>query len=272
MSGTIIQNLVNIHWQRWFASTKLEGGSWPSLSQKMETIRPQESCFMFNKLGQHPQTCGFWATDSFWKSVLIRGIPRSHASCVLGKASWLRRPKLGKKSIYIIGARKLELADPTTIFNPFSWLHMFKHHWKRNWENMENCVVTYFNQVVSNCLSTSYVLKYLSNIIRNLSAPGKKKLFRKRHPNSVLQILQGQASVLGRGLLSLQGILRPDALGVHKLSFPGLHLAGSWLPLLWSWKWMVSSPKFLEKIWFLDVFGGSVKKDILKEEWHRMAK
>mmetsp|Transcript_6268 Transcript_6268/g.11473 ORF Transcript_6268/g.11473 Transcript_6268/m.11473 type:complete len:253 (+) Transcript_6268:2354-3112(+) len=41
---------------------------------------------------------------------------------------------------------------------------------------------------------------------------------------SILQVLQGEASVLRRGLLPLQGVLGPDALRVNELSLPCLHI------------------------------------------------
>mmetsp|Transcript_82933 Transcript_82933/g.149644 ORF Transcript_82933/g.149644 Transcript_82933/m.149644 type:complete len:355 (+) Transcript_82933:1047-2111(+) len=41
----------------------------------------------------------------------------------------------------------------------------------------------------------------------------------------ILQVLQGQAPVLRIGLLALQGVLGPDALGVDELGLPGLHVA-----------------------------------------------
>mmetsp|Transcript_46858 Transcript_46858/g.74595 ORF Transcript_46858/g.74595 Transcript_46858/m.74595 type:complete len:205 (+) Transcript_46858:2684-3298(+) len=41
----------------------------------------------------------------------------------------------------------------------------------------------------------------------------------------ILQILQSQAPVLRRGLLPLQRVLRPDALGVHELGLPGLDVS-----------------------------------------------
>ena len=56
--------------------------------------------------------------------------------------------------------------------------------------------------------------------------PGGPRVATRGHRRTMahLQILQGQASVLRGGLLSLQGVLRPDALGIHELGLPGLDL------------------------------------------------
>ena len=57
-----------------------------------------------------------------------------------------------------------------------------------------------------------------------LDLPGPPALALDPRPHTVLQVLQREPPILGRRLLALQRVLRPDALGVHELRFPGLHL------------------------------------------------
>ena len=68
--------------------------------------------------------------------------------------------------------------------------------------------------------------------------PPKQKQRRRQRRVRLLQILQRQTSVLRRGLLTLQGVFRPDTLGIHKFCFPGLYLV---TPVLGFSRWKLGS-------------------------------
>lgn len=97
------------------------------------------------------------------------------------------------------------------------------------------------------------------NTMPPLPSPRSNDLTTLRHP--VLQILQRQTSVLRRGLLTLQGVFRPDTLGIHKFRFPGLYLVGvgGWVAGWWwldrwtlSFKaWMLGRVGTSNSLWFL---------------------